>query len=683
MLLFFMMTIGVRAQVSDEVKQIQKEIESKGLHWTAGQTSMMNLPIAERRLRLGAVVPEGIQRLYANLNTLPSPILLNTESLFDWRVFDGVTPAKDQGGCGSCWDFGATGAFESAYLLATGIIPDFSEQAVLSCNEQHQGCGGGWSSTVYDHFISFGAVDESCMPYQANDQIPCTEDQCDIIANVMSYRDIPDDVDAIKNALMQGPVSTTFTVYDDFFGYTGGCYEHPGGESINHLVLIVGWDDRMCDGEGAWIVKNSWGRGWGLDGFFYIKYNSASFGSYTQAVSYQAEGAPNLYFPTDSIYVELLPGADTTISLRMRNTGVGDLCYRINPKLPIAHDSLGYFWCDSDMPGGPVYSWKDISQVGEHVNFDDLNDGNSGYKSLGFTFNYYNYSYNFIRFCTNGWASFMNSPLHYSENPRIPEVGLPNNLLAAFFDDLTLEFGGDSYFYTNHADSAIITWQNISDSRQEGRYTFQIILIAPDTVVFQYDTIGPERLDECSVGIENRNGQVGLEVAFNSPYLHNSQAIKFCRGEIDPLDWINLSSNGGVIPSHEGMTINCSLSSAGMEPGLYKAALHLLTNDMNHLEFDIPLILSVQSPGCNLIPGDINGNGHVNGVDIIYAVKYLRGNSPAPDSCYCGTYGYLVASGDINGDCLFNGPDITYMVNFFKGGMELIPCAECWPGRAR
>lgn len=683
LLLVLALFLTVKAQVSDEVMQIQKEIADKGLHWTAGHTSMMNLPLAERRLRLGAVVPENIQKLYAKLNTLPSPILLNTESLFDWRAFDGVTPITDQGGCGSCWDFGATAAFESAYLLATGIVPDFSEQAVLSCNEQHQGCGGGWSSTVYDHYILFGAVDEACMPYQADDQVPCTEDQCDIIANVNSYRDIPNDVNAIKNALMQGPVSTTFTVYDDFFGYTGGCYEHPGGDPINHLVCIIGWDDRMCDGEGAWIVKNSWGPGWGLDGFFYIKYNSAAFGSYTQAVSYQAVGAPSLYCPTDSIYVELIPDADTTVSFRIRNTGLGDLCYRINPELTMPHDSLGYFWCDSNMPGGPVYDWKDVSQIGQHVIYDDLDDGNSGYYGLGFSFNYYNYSYNSIRFCTNGWATFMNSQLHYCENSPIPSEALPNNLMSVFFDDLTLEFGGDSYFYTNHADSAIITWQNVSDSRQAGHYTFQVILIAPDTIVYQYNSMGPERLNECSIGIENRNGKVGLEVAYNTPYVHNLNAIRFYHSDIDPLDWINLSTNGGLVPSHEGLTIHCDLSAAGKGPGIYKASLHMLTNDMNHLEFNIPVVMKVQSPGCDIIPGDINGSGAVNGVDIVYGVSFLKGMAATPDSCYCGTHGYIPAAGDVTGNCLFNGLDITFMVNYFKGGAAFVPCTECWPVRKK
>ncbi len=279
-------------QASDEVRQIQKYIDDNGLSWTAGHTSMMNLPLEERHKRLGAVMPDDVRRHFAHLDSLPPPALLNTQAVFDWRLINGVTPVKNQGGCGSCWAFAATGAFESSIKIVNGIEYDLSEQQVLSCNAESSGCGGGWMNSAYNLFRDFGAVGEICMPYMALDTIPCTQDRCEIESNLLTFVDIPNDVNSIKNALMLGPLSTTFTVYDDFFGYTGGCYEHAGGENINHAVVIVGWDDNMCNGEGAWIVKNSWGEGWGLDGYFYIKYYSASFGTATQRPIFRPGGVP-------------------------------------------------------------------------------------------------------------------------------------------------------------------------------------------------------------------------------------------------------------------------------------------------------------------------------------------------------------------------------------------------------
>jgi hypothetical protein len=86
--------------------------------------------------------------------------------------------------------------------------------------------------------------------------------------------------------------------------------------------------------------------------------------------------------------------------------------------------------------------------------------------------------------------------------------------------------------------------------------------------------------------------------------------------------------------------------------------------------------------GCDYIPGDVNGNGDANGVDITYSVNFFKGFGEAPSSlCPCPPHADLYVSGDVNSNCLFNGVDITYFVNFLKGvGPELGFCADCPPG---
>ena len=683
--IFIAFPIVARANqnVSEEIRQIQKMIDDKGLHWTAGQTSMMDLALEERHKRLGTRMPQELQQYYENLNNQPPPQLLNNASYFDWRNLGGVTPVTDQGGCGSCWDFGATACFESAILIATGDTLDLSEQQVLSCNAGGSSCGGGWMNDAYNLFMSFGAVGESCMPYQANDQIPCTQDSCQVLATLLRYQDIPNDVNSIKNALMYGPLSTTFTVYDDFFGYSGGCYEHPGGDPINHTVLIIGWDDDMCDGQGAWIVKNSWGPGWGDHGFFYIKYGSASFGTATQRAIYRPIGDGMLNYDPSSISVTLPQNSYSTTDLLLSNRGFGYLNYVINITMLPRHDSFGYRWNDSDSAGGPVYEWKDITGLVSPVSFSDPNNGNSGYKPLGFYFQYYGNTYNYVRFCTNGFASFLNTSLTQWDNQPIPNSDMPNNLLAAFWDDLTLTYGGLVYYYTNNADSAIITWQNVKDVYQQGTFTFQIILVEPDTIVYQYANMGPDRLNQATIGVENRAGTMGLQVAYNEPYIHDNMAAEFYLGPTPSLRWLGIDNRSGTIRGRRDTTSVVSFNTAQLDTGIYFGNLQLYANDEDSSENNIPVLLTVRSPGCYYTPGDINGNNAVNGIDIVYAVNYFKGTGPNPPvdcSGICAEQSPFYAAGDVNGNCAFNGIDITFFVGYLKGQHpNLLYCSDCPP----
>jgi hypothetical protein len=199
-----------------------------------------------------------------------------------------MTAVKSQGGCGSCWDFAACGALEAVIKQHTAVELDVSEQQVLSCATPGYGCSGGWMSWAWSYFRDYGAVSETCMPYQGDDDVPCTDGPCTKIATTNGWIDIAKDVEVIKTALLDGPMATTFTVYNDFFSYGSGCYEHPGDDPINHAVVLCGWDDNKCGaGDGAWLCKNSWGDDWGdLGGYFWIKYGTCNVGTATQRVFY-------------------------------------------------------------------------------------------------------------------------------------------------------------------------------------------------------------------------------------------------------------------------------------------------------------------------------------------------------------------------------------------------------------
>ncbi|UCE65078.1 MAG: T9SS type A sorting domain-containing protein [Candidatus Zixiibacteriota bacterium] len=565
--------------------------------WVAAQQDSVQKPqekklsFEERLQYLGLEIPDEVKKRFEDLDKLPPPVLLNTEDFFDWRMMGGVTPVKDQGDCGSCWAFAATGAFESAVLIADSIEWDLSEQQALSCNTGESSCEGGWMEDAFAVFMGYGAVGEACMPYQADDTVPCTQEQCVPLARQIGFEDIPNNISAIKNALLSGPVSTTFMVYSDF---QYNCYWHDPTDEINHAVVIVGWDDVMCGGLGAWIVKNSWGVDHGDSGYDYIPYNSCGIGRYTQRPIY-ADGAPILSYSPDSISLSVSQNGSASRTVEISNLGAGNLNYHLDAVQSVQQDSFGYFWFDSDSSQGPQYGWIDISSIGQVIDFGvDIDDGNSGPLDLGFSFNFYGNDFNSICVCTNGWASFTDSVSVEYGNVAIPDPEPPNNMLAVFYDDMNFENGGTGYFYTNNSDSAIITWQDVPDWRQEGIFTFQIILVAPMSVTYQYEEMGPGRLSECSIGIENGDGTIGLEVIRDTTYMHNFMAVDFNWEPLPvPLTWVSIDEGVGVVLPNQTAFVDVVFSGDGLSIGTYDAKLRLASNDPNNTVNDIPVIMEV------------------------------------------------------------------------------------------
>ena len=280
--------------VDPEIDAIQREIDANGYSWTAKRNWTTDLSYDDLMALCGTRIPSEVARRFAALDPDDFPVARDLPDSFSWRTLGGVTPPKSQGGCGSCWDFAAHSALEAMILIYGGVELDLCEQQILSCETGGYGCGGGWYSWAWNYMRENGAADESCMPYQADDSVPCADGPCARIATCKTWIDIPNDVAAIQTALLTGPVATTFTVYSDFGSYGSGCYDHADTNPINHAVAIVGWDNNKCGpGDGAWLCKNSWGDWWGdLGGFFWIKYGAAAIGTATQQV---------FYYPGDSV----------------------------------------------------------------------------------------------------------------------------------------------------------------------------------------------------------------------------------------------------------------------------------------------------------------------------------------------------------------------------------------------
>ncbi len=239
----------------------------------------------------------------------PKPAVLeDVPSSFSWLNYSGAdwtTPARDQGGCGSCWAFGAMSALESRINIAWNapdLDVDLSEQYILSCLPLAGSCNGGNSFSAYRLIIldgptgnnCNGIITENCLPYQADDTVACSDKSPDWRSHLLPLATCgcwnphyPDDIDAIKSQIVNdGPVVTYFEATSDFMNWGGthhsptDYYPYAPATGSNHAVAIVGYkDDPLIGNGGYWIVKNSWGTWWGYDGFFNIEYGSLNIDS--------------------------------------------------------------------------------------------------------------------------------------------------------------------------------------------------------------------------------------------------------------------------------------------------------------------------------------------------------------------------------------------------------------------
>jgi len=191
----------------------------------------------------------------------------------DWIKKGYVTDVKNQGHCGSCYSFAATGSLEGQWFATHGELPVLSEQQIVDCSRRwgNLGCNGGWYTSSWDYLKAAGGSDsEDSYPYKAR-QGHCRFDRAGVAAEVHGYVEIKhDDENALKEAVAQvGPVAVAISVSGNFPRYTGGVYYDPNCHNdqwhLNHAVLVVGYGTE--DGQDYWLVKNSWSDHWGLEGY--------------------------------------------------------------------------------------------------------------------------------------------------------------------------------------------------------------------------------------------------------------------------------------------------------------------------------------------------------------------------------------------------------------------------------
>lgn len=207
----------------------------------------------------------------------------------DWRDQGYVNPIQNQKQCGSCYAFSSVAAIEGQYFKSSGSLLKLSEQHVVDCASSYgnYGCNGGIMNNVFKFVKDNGIAFEDSYPYQARVQ-GCSSGVLSPV-KVNGFVDLPEgDENALQQAVAsKGPISVGIDAsLRSFQLYESGIYNDPNANanSIDHAVVVVGYGSE--NGQDYWIVRNSWGEGWGENGYVRMARNQGNFAGIASMASY-------------------------------------------------------------------------------------------------------------------------------------------------------------------------------------------------------------------------------------------------------------------------------------------------------------------------------------------------------------------------------------------------------------
>ena len=333
--------LSAPAAIKGRLDGLRAEIRTKGFSFEVSYTSAMDVP--PEQLAGGKIPADAAARAQAQMalsakmlsdeaaavaeyrKLVPSfllPIPLGcsaTAAAFSWYPGK-VTPVRNQLACGSCQVFGVVAAFETSWAIRHNQLIDVSEQDLLSCTSTHPpgngtvNCSGGWMEPVARTLVFQGVATEASKPYTATNGT-CTALARPYQASAWGYVAASGQptVAQLKQALCaHGALTTCVVATPQFMAYHSGVFNENVTTGMVQILALVGWDDAKQ----AWLVKNSWGTGWGLNGFAWIKYGANGIGAHALWVDARpippAPAEDCLPFNRNNLKVELL-GSNYTV----------------------------------------------------------------------------------------------------------------------------------------------------------------------------------------------------------------------------------------------------------------------------------------------------------------------------------------------------------------------------------
>jgi C1A family cysteine protease len=237
---------------------------NNGNTYTVGVNQFSDWTAAEYKNILGYKPQAAANKNYEILDTTTAP------KAVDWRKAGAVNAPKNQGQCGSCWAFSTAAALEGAHFVKSKKLVSLSEQQLVDCSKDNNGCNGGSMDLAFEYSKTSPLQTEAGYPYTGVDGT-CNYQKVNGIVRATGFSDVaPNDNKQLKAAVAKTPVSIAIEAdQTSFQGYQGGVLNSKScGTQLDHGVIIVGYGTEGT--QDYWIVRNSWGAGWGESGYIRI-----------------------------------------------------------------------------------------------------------------------------------------------------------------------------------------------------------------------------------------------------------------------------------------------------------------------------------------------------------------------------------------------------------------------------